>query len=60
MIELGMLVMLACMGAADVLGELRGLKTEERRLLREQRAAARDEDERKRAGKVKAPIGYRA
>jgi hypothetical protein len=71
-IELGVLVMLACMGAADVLGARARpteaeaarlaaeakLRAEERRLLREQRYAARDEDERRRA--AKGPVGFRA
>lgn len=65
--------MLACMGAADVYNASRTrpteaeaarlaaeakLRAEERRLLREQRYAARDEDERRRA--AKGPVGFRA
>jgi hypothetical protein len=72
-IELGVLVMLCAMGAADVYNASRTrpteaeaarlaaeakLRAEERRLLREQRYAARDEDERRRAART--PIGYRA
>lgn len=53
MIELGVCVMLAAMGIADMIREVR-------LLTREQRLAALDEDDRRRAGKVKRAIGYRA
>lgn len=67
MIELGVFVMLCGMGLADIVAssassiraEAKRL-AEERRLVREKRLAALDEDDRRRAGKVKPAIGYRA
>lgn len=59
MIELGVFVMLAAMGAADVIRSEAARLAEERRLLRERRLAALDEDDRRRTGKVRTPIGYR-
>lgn len=67
MTELALLVTLALMATSDVLLSLARSSeaeadrlAEERRLLREKREAARDEDERRRVGRVKSAIGYRA
>lgn len=67
MIEAGVFLMLCGMALADLVSasasstkaEARRL-AEERRLVREKRLAALDEDDRRRAGKVKPAIGYRA
>lgn len=58
MIELGVLVMLCAMGAADIIRSEAERLGEERRLLREQRLAALDEDDRRRGPVKKARIGY--